>query len=223
MSDRLTETLVCTFSTGDEWRAAGMDERGTGCADCHMPPVARPLVEGGEVKPGHRHTWFGAGIAKRSADLTAVRDGYLPGYDVDIGAHRTQGPPNDIAIRVAITNGRAGHELPTGDPERFVTLEVAVLDDHGTRLWTETARIGETWEWYPRARLLSDNSLKPGERRELTFNVQEPAGIDDPLTIELVVRNHRMTEENARAMGILGQYPLAVETVRRQVPVGEAR
>ena len=222
MQDRLTDTLICTFNTGDEWRASGRAAQGQGCVDCHMPAVTRPLVEGGDDRPGHRHTWFGAGIAKFPSDVETVRAAYHSGYDIELRAvhHREPTRPERVSIDLAIINSRAGHELPTGDPERFITLELLLRDGRGSRLWAHTERIGELWQWYPKAEQLSDNSLKPGERRELSFDVPLPPAAGGGLRVELVARNHRMTEENARAMGIQGRYPLAVETWRQTVPVG---
>lgn len=222
---QLTETLICNFATGDEWRASGFPEEGKGCIDCHMPPVSRPLVMGGVVRVGHHHTWLGAGIAKRPQEAEAFRAGYEPGYDVEIRAHRSEPTKGggEVLIDAVITNERAGHELPTGDPERFISLDLVLLDHNGTSLWRHSERIGELWEWYPEVKQISDNSLKPGERREFHYAVPLPTDVTSPLSIEVVARNHRMTEANAREMGIFGSYPLNVETIRRNVPVVETR
>ncbi len=224
VQEQLSETLICTFATGDEWRASGLAEEGKGCIDCHMPAVMRPLVEGGDVRPGHEHTWMGAGVAKLPQLVEPLRMAHVPGYDVEVRARRTSSDTGEkVLIDASIMNARAGHELPTGDPERFITLDLVLLDDSDVSHWSHTERIGELWEWAPEAKQISDNSLKPGERREFHYAVSLSHGVDDLLFVEIIARNHRMTEENARAMGIYGRYPLAVETIHQYVSVVEAR
>ena len=60
---------------------------------------------------------------------------------------------------------------------------------------------------------VSDNSLKPGERRAYNLSYTVPDGLAD-LRVSVIVTNHRMTEANAEAMGILGAYPLSREAFR---------
>ncbi len=242
---RLSDTLLCSFNTGDEWRANGKegtaDEPKRGCIDCHMPTVERPMVAGGPKRPGRRHTWYGAGIAKLPGDIDVVRAAYQPGYDLELKATTDPDPVQgqaSVQIDLAIINLRAGHYIPTGDPERFITLALSLgrPDAAGTPsapIWTHTERIGEVWEWHPKARRLSENRLAPGERRELNFAVPLPAAAskqpqgaakaDAPLVAEVVALNHRMTEENARGLGILGRYPLHIEAARQRVLVAPSR
>ena len=222
---QLSETLICTFTTGDEWRANGMAAKNTGCIDCHMPPVLRPAADGASLRPGHKHTWPGAGIAKRSDLVEPLSESYRPGYDVEIEARRASGNrgQNEVVIDAAIANARAGHELPTGDPERYITIEIVLRDRSGQSVWRREERIGEVWEWFPVARQVSDNSLKPGERREFHYAVSLPGNGLDSLTVEVVARNHRMTVQNAQAMAVFGIYPLHVATVRRSIRVSEPR
>lgn len=223
MQDKLTDVLVCSFTTGDEWRASGKTGQGEGCIDCHMPPVTRTQLPDGIARPGRRHTWFGAGIAKLPEDVDSVRAAYQPGYDLEVRARvRGRGKGRHVSVSMAITNARAGHELPTGDPERFITLELTLhgRDGPGAPAWAHTERIGEVWVWSPKARQVSDNSLKSGERRDFSYEVPLPASARDGLSIELVARNHRMSVENAVAMGIAdGRYPLAIEVLRKRVAV----
>jgi len=221
---RLSGTLVCNFSTGDEWAMGPAPREGLGCIDCHMPTVERPIAEGGPVRTSHVHRWPGSGIAKFPEDVETVRGFYVPGYEIEVAAHRTEtgGGEAAVAIELTVTNHRAGHVLPTGDVERFITMSLSIQSEDGVSLWDHEERFGERWEWHPEARQLSDNSLEPRVPRELRFEAPLPAdqgGTGAPLFVEVIGQNHRMTEENAEGDGILGQYPIAVETMRTRVEV----
>ncbi len=217
VSTQLTVTLLCSFTTGDEWRRSPARRAGLTCIDCHMATVDRAVVSGGPVRRSHTHRWPGGGIAKFPDDVEEVQRSYRRGYDVELAARRASATA--VAIELSITNARAGHVLPTGDVERFITLSVTLEDAAGSRLWTHEERIGERWEWHPAARQLSDNSLQPEETRAFALEAPIPATAEGPLFVEVVARNNRMTEENAEANGILGRYPLGAETARVRVEV----
>lgn len=192
------KSFVCTFETGAEWAAGPYATEGTGCVDCHMPVVARPAAEGGPVRQVRRHTWRGAGIPK------------VPGVQPPVASN----PPGlDVAatwtgtgLALALTNARAGHMLPSGDPERWVQVDVTFQDEGGTTLETWTTRIGQRWAWWPEPRKLEDNRLKPRERR--TFDVPVP---DGAVRARIVASSHRMAQETADYHALAG-YPLSVET-----------
>ena len=220
VSATLSSTLVCNFSTGDEWDESPAREEGRSCIDCHMPSVERQIAAGGPVRTSHQHRWPGSGIAKFPEDVQTVRAAYVPGYEIELSARHTSTDERPgVRIELVITNSRSGHALPTGDVERFITLNVSVEDAAGASVWTHEERIGERWEWYPAARQLSDNSLRPGERRVLELEAPIEGAAAETLFVEVIAHNHRMDEQNARLSGILGRYPLSVETMRERVPV----
>ena len=51
------------------------------CLTCHMPAVERPLVKGGTVRKGRRHTWLGGHSFAMLRKASAL--------DVEIGRRRT--------------------------------------------------------------------------------------------------------------------------------------
>lgn len=89
------------------------------CLDCHMPSVERPLVPGGPVRKGRRHTWFGGHSItqlRKAAELDVVTE-KLPG-----GGHR---------FRVFVTNKGAGHAIPTDARHRSFDTYVLIKDAAG--------------------------------------------------------------------------------------------
>jgi hypothetical protein len=110
-------------------------------------------------------------------------------------------------LLVRATNARAGHRLPTGDPERFVWIEVQAYDAAGAPVGPPfTHRVGQRWEWWPIARKLDDNRLAPGEVRELAVPLADGA-----VAARILASSHRMSEE-AAAFHHLDGYPRSVLT-----------
>jgi hypothetical protein len=89
------------------------------CLDCHMPEVERPLVPGGPVRKGRRHTWFGGHNLqqlKRAAEI-----------DVEVEPLDGGG----VRIRGFVTNTGAGHSIPTDARHRSFDTYVLVRDENG--------------------------------------------------------------------------------------------
>ena len=190
---RLEDALVCTFDTGREWATA---DPGRTCPECHMPRVTRPVAVGAPPREGRRHTWPGSLIPKDDApeaELAFMVD-WEPGLDARLElAEELEGTARATAT---LTNVRAGHHLPTGDPERFLRVTLRALGADDTELAEESWRIGQTWTWYPVAERTGDNRLQAGESRD--FELVVPAGA----TVELTVDHVRLSEENAAFHGL---------------------
>lgn len=97
-------------------------------------------------------------------------------------------------------------------------MDMQFVGPDGAILQARRERIGEVWEWWPEAKQLADNSLKPLEERiyEVAWRIPEEVA---EAVFRVLVTNHRMTEENAEAMGVLGKYPLAAEVFRAEYPL----
>lgn len=173
--------FICVFETGSEWREGPYSARP--CQACHMQAVFRPQAVGEPPRHGRRHYWPGAGIYKvEGVGPPLDQLGFGLGVEVESDAE---------LLTVTLSNGAAGHLLPTGDPERHITVEVSFLDAAGDSLGApHQERIGQVWEWWPEPRKLSDNRLEPFEERIVT--------IDRPLgaTVwSLVATSHRISQE----------------------------
>lgn len=186
----ISPELVCWFETAQEIPVAA----GSGSADvascvaCHMPVVARPAADGAPDVELRRHVWMGGGIPK-------YYDGYL--------TLRSRGWESGLDVRVrdgqvTLTNVRAGHSLPTADPERFLRVE-ARLEVNGAVVSRDVLRIGQIWDWGDAvsgraAHRLADTRLRGGETRVWTPAL---SGAGD-LVVE--VAHVRLTPEHAASM-----------------------
>lgn len=146
------------------------------CQDCHMPKtVGRVSTSSTEDRPLSEHSFHGANsveMLQSSADINVAV------------------VPDGRSITVAVTN-KAGHKLPSGIPDRYVTIDVNGYDIHGKRIWKNNAPEDDEGAKYdsvlriafkdsagnaggpPRfaTAILYDNRLNAGEQRILHFDV----------------------------------------------------
>lgn len=200
------KSFVCVFNTGQEWLDGPYDEEGKNCVTCHMPAVDRPIANGGPVRHGGRHWWRGAGIPKiegRYPPLEANPPGLALGATVEGGL-----------LRLTATNARAGHRLPSGDPERWVQIDARFVTANGVPVGDPFQhRIGQVWDWTTPPRKRSDNRLGPREARLLVVPI--PAGASHA---EVEASSHRISQKNAEYHG-LDDYPRSVRTHNLRVPI----
>jgi hypothetical protein len=112
--------------TGEEWLAgpyapdapAPRKAESMTCLDCHMPWVDRPLVEGGEVRHGRRHTWPGGHSMEQLKKAGKV----------DVECKVTDA---GTEVRTWLTNVGAGHNIPTDARHRSFDVYVKVWDAAG--------------------------------------------------------------------------------------------
>jgi hypothetical protein len=190
------KTFVCTFRTGEEWQEGPY--AGVACQSCHMPAVDRPWARGGPVRSARRHAWPGGGIYK-TPGVGPAHDLLPPGLNVTAQTR-------DGQLVVNATNAAAGHKVPTGDPERFVTIDVVFLGGDGATVASEQHRMGQRWEWWPAPRQLGDNRLAPRESRDFRHAVPAKA-----TGWKVTVMSHRISDEAAEHHK-LGAYPRARST-----------
>jgi hypothetical protein len=125
--DVMKMCFVChnQHDTGNEWLrgpwAQGEDglEKRT-CLDCHMPEVERPLVPGGPVRKGRKHTWFGGHSTNMLMKAAAL--------DVEVEPLKGGG----FRFEVFVKNVGAGHAIPTDARHRSFDTYLLLRDAEGT-------------------------------------------------------------------------------------------
>lgn len=212
--DELNPVLVCTFETGNEWNENWAIKEGKNCISCHMPETERPIFPGMGNRISHFHNFPGSGIPKFfGMDVEG-----LEALDIIDDTVKSAFNINDkLRYKVTLINSYAGHNVPTGDPERFFLITFKLIDKDGSKIVEEKQRIGEEWQWYPEAKKISDNNLKPLEKRSFVFEYDFRKKENMTLTAE--VTKHRMTEENAEYNKILGDYPIYITIWKREYEI----
>jgi hypothetical protein len=200
--------LACMFNTGAEWRDGPYDEAGQPCSHCHMPERQEPVAHGAPIRTRRVHQFGGSMLAKtpeHEALLAPYRDLYPEGMEVrwlDLPATVPAGQP--FVAGVEYVNRRAGHLLPTGDPERALLLDLRAYDDGtGEVIGASSVSIGTVVTWWPEVRVESDNRLRPGEGRRLELHATAPPA--GAVRIELRVTKRRISPENLDHHGLRGR------------------
>lgn len=163
----LDDQLVCAFKTGIELEQKGNSHGNVACGSCHMGELQRKLVRpelNTPIRTSHKHSFIGGGIPKKFELYDKqISGGYTTGLKIEPLQLKNKG--NDLEYSVSFTNEKAAHNIPTGDPERFLLLKISLLDPKGKYLATKEIKFGQEWEWYPKAKLVADTRILPGETK----------------------------------------------------------
>jgi hypothetical protein len=104
-------------------------------------------------------------------------------------------------VRVANTN--AGHDFPTGDPERHADIRIVARDAAGAPLAEVTQRIASRYRWWPDIEKLWDNRIRAGAYLDVPLTV--PA-VDGAFTVEIEAHKYRMYPEAFEHHDLEGEY-----------------
>lgn len=178
-----------------------------------MPEIDRPVATGGPVRRGRQHLWRGGhdpDMVKRAiaVHVKADRDAPKPGDRVE--------------FTLTFTNAGAGHKTPTGDPDRFFTVEFLVEDRQGNVLAQQRSTMGRWILWQPAIVELYDNRLLPQDSREYHFAYRLPDKADG-LKLRALVRYHILTDAQHEMLrtkyGLTGDDPYRFVVYEREFPL----
>jgi hypothetical protein len=121
-----------------------------------------------------------------------------------------------------LVNAGAGHKIPTGDPDRYFTVEFTVEDRQGRVLEHQTSTMGRWIMWQPAIVELYDNRLLPLASREYEFVYQLPAKAEG-LKVKTLVQYHILTDKQHEMLqtkyGLTGNDPYRFVVYEREFPL----
>jgi hypothetical protein len=210
-SDPSPEALLTGNTRGESGEAAVPDTGSLGCVQCHMPLVQRPLVEGGRVRPARRHLWRGG------HDPEMVKSGLEVQFEEVTGKS-----PDSRIFALTLTNVGAAHYLPTGTPDRHLTIDLRLLDSEGKVLKEQNHSLKRSVIWRPFIIDLRDTRLPRWQPRSYEFSI--PVTINsDPAAVEAVVRYHLLDERRRKRIGYENREPIAYDVFRQTIPLVPAQ
>lgn len=186
------------------------------CQTCHMPEIERPVAKGGPVRKGRQHLWRGGHDPEQLKRAITVQ---LRSDTPDLN------PDSMADFTLTLTNSGAGHYLPTGDPDRYFTIDLEILNGNGEVLKGRSDEMGRWIIWQPVIVEVHDNRLEPLASRDYTLRYRLPASLEAFRGWELraVVRYHIMTEKSHRMLrkkyGLTGDDPYVFTLFEEVIPL----
>jgi hypothetical protein len=178
-----------------------------GCVDCHMPLVERPLVSGGTVRSTRQHFWRGG------HDPAMVKQGLTVTFN-----ETTNKASNERRFTLSLTNSGAAHYLPTGTPDRHLTVQLRIVDQSGNVLLSENHTLKRKVLWRPFIVDLWDTRLPPGEKREYTLAISNEK-IETATFVEAQVQYHLLDEARRSRIGYENQTPINYPVFKQQLQI----
>lgn len=176
-----------------------------GCVGCHMPLTKRPPAEGSEPRELRRHLWRGGHdptMVKQALTITLREE--------------SDAPPEKRRFALSLTNTGAAHYVPTGTPDRHLTVSLRLLDKDGGVVDEEFHTLKRTLMWRPFIIDLWDTRLARGETR--TFDIEFPnEGDGSPVALEAVVKYFLVDENRRKRIGYDDKDATYFEVYRRRL------
>ena len=180
-----------------------------GCVECHMPLVERSLIPGGKVRPVRQHYWRGG------HDQQMVRSGLTISFN-----QTDTSDPYKTNYTLSLANTGAAHYLPTGTPDRHLTVQLRVLDQDGNILDEELHTLKRTVMWRPFIVDLWDTRLPPGESRQYGIDVQYP-GNQSAVFVEAQVHYHLLDETRRKRIDYHNKEPIHYSIFQQKIALGK--
>jgi len=208
----------CHVVTGKRWdvfyrvppcgTVAEITKRGQhpDCIGCHMPAVLRPAVKGGEPRKGRKHLFLGG----HSPEM--VRNALRVEYK------KEKSSSNAVTYTFTLTNIGAAHYLPTGTPDRHLTVELRLLDKGGTVIREKVYLMKRHILWRPFIIDVKDSRLPYAKPEEFSFQFRQDRK-NPPSMLDVTVRYHLLEEKRRRRIGYENREPIAYSIYRTRIPL----
>lgn len=205
----VSNTEKAAYTIGPAGEIVMGDTASLGCIDCHMPLAERPIVKGGRVRSVRQHTWRGGHDPEmvKSGLAFSLQEKTLPG-----SVNRK--------FSFTLTNVGAAHFLPTGTPDRHLTVSLRVLDDEGEILKEKNHKLKRTIMWRPFIVDLWDTRLPRGESRAYDIEFSTTS-LPKPNQLEVIVRYFLVDDRRRERIGYDDKDASSYEVFRQFIPLGE--
>ena len=174
------------------------DSSSLGCVECHMPLLKRALVKGGEVRETRQHLWRGGHDPKMVKKALTIKFSEL----------------DNRWFMLTIENTGAAHYVPTGTPDRHLTVQLRVLDKQNKILNESINTIKRTVMWRPFIVDLKDTRLPRWQPRSYDIEISD---LQKAVSVEAVVKYHLLDEKRRQRIGYENKTPIAYDVFRKKI------
>jgi len=189
-------------TTGKSGEVSAVDTRSLACVECHMPLLKRPLVEGGKVRDTRQHLWRGG------HDPQMVKKALT----IDFVEEKTFA--ENRKFKLTVSNTGAAHYVPTGTPDRHLSVHLRLLDERGHVLDEQNHTIKRTVMWRPFIVDLWDTRLPRWQPRQYDLQVPENS---EAVKVEAVIKYHLLNEARRKRISYENKTPINYEIFRKQI------
>jgi len=172
------------------------------CIGCHMSAVMRPAAAGTQTRKGRIHLFPGGHTPERVKQALRIEHKLVADELV-----------------ATLTNVGAAHYLPTGTPDRHLTLELRLLGSSGQVLAEKVYTMKRYILWRPFIVDLRDTRLPYSQPREFRFSVIK-SGSETPAVVNVTVRYHLLDEARRIKIGYNNVDPIAYPVYHKQILLG---
>lgn len=194
---------------GNGGEASMPDIGSLGCVECHMPLMRRPLVDGGKLRDTRQHLWRGGhdpAMVKKALTVKLVET------NIQDRAKRS--------FTLTLVNTGAAHYLPTGTPDRHLTVQLWLLDSQGEVVEEKNHTLKRRIMWRPFIIDLWDNRLPRGQARHYQIDA---ASNSTAVVVQAVVRYHLLEESRRQRIGYENETPIHYEIFRKEISLQEGK
>jgi hypothetical protein len=180
------------------------DDPGTlGCVQCHMPLVERPLVAGGVSRDTRQHLWRGGHNPEMVRSALTIEFAEARRVERD-----------RRVFQLTLTNTGAAHYVPTGTPDRHLTVHLRTLDQQGDILNEQRHTVRRIVMWRPFIIDLWDNRLVRWQPRRYRLEVPAQGAA---MKVEAEIRYHLLDEDRRERIGYDNATPIQYVIFSRQI------
>ncbi len=186
-------------ATGGEYRVR--DVAALGCVQCHMPEVGRSPTDKNGSQPHRAHLWRGG------HDRDMVRSALAAKLAVTPASHGS-------VATLELANVGAAHFLPTGTPDRHLTVRLRAVDAGGAVLAESNETLERLVMWRPFIVDLRDTRLVRGTPRR--YDLELPPGTR---AVEAAVRYHLLAESRRARIDYHPAEPISYPVFEQRIPL----
>ena len=173
------------------------------CVGCHMPEVLRPIAKGMEVRKSRKHYFRGGHHPETVMKSLKVE-------------YREEAIKDNYTFIFKLTNIGTNHYLPTGTPDRHLTLELRLLNERGDLLKEKIFKMKRYIIWRPFIIDLIDTRLPYEQPKTFVFKFKKDVN-NPPAELDVIVRYHLLDEKRRKRISYENKEPIAYPIYKKRI------
>jgi len=177
----------------------------TDCIGCHMPEVTASKNKDMRRKKRRSHLIYGG------HNPQSVKSSLKVEYKKKINRDK-----NTYEFEFILTNVGTNHYLPTGIPNRHLTLELRLLDKEEKLIKGKIFKLKRSILWRPFIIDIKDTRLAYEKPRKYKYKFKLDSK-NSPAKLDVTVRYHLLEEKRRKKIGYENKEPIAYSIYRKMI------